>query len=200
MASTENFMNSHKETSVLNETFYGQILPIILVCFGIILTYTIAESNIDTLTIFEKYFYLPFVFAFILCKLFYKKFFGKFGSQVFSFVILSIVFVIFLPLGNRLYVQKSYKLSHAAVNGVDDSESGRVGSGYFLKSHYVKVEVPSNIELNRIVTLPVDKKTFEECMNKKCVASFDLNLGLLGAHFVSDVKVSNLNNDVLKSY
>lgn len=180
--------------SVLKETFSKEILPIILVSSGIIITYLISESNLDTGTIFDKFFFLPFVLAFIVCKSFYKKYLHKHGSQTFVFIILTIIFVVFLPLGNRIYALKSDQYLDRSINGFEENESGKLrSSGFIFKSFYARVDMPEYLDIKTLVVLPIDKKVFEECKVTQCRASFQLNLGLLGAHYVSNVEIKKIS-------
>lgn len=172
--------------NVFKETFTNEILPFILIACGIILTYEISESNLDTLTVFQNFFYVPFVLAFLVCRFFYKKFLSKYGSQIYVFILLTIIFVVFLPLGNRIYTRKSETFSDRPISGFEEYEAGKRS---MLKSLYAKVDMPAYFDLKTLVVLPIDKKTYQECKTTQCRASFNLNLGLLGAHYVSDVEI-----------
>lgn len=184
--------------NVIRETWKDQILPVILIGLGLTLAYEIGHSNLDSLTIWNNYFYLPLVLAFLMCKIFYTRYFKKFGSFIFVYLLLTTFWVVFLPLCNRLYVQKNHSFKDRRVTG-RDTESTAISDGFsagtLLKKHFVTVDLPEWVRVPAPVVLPVNKEMFYKCEKAPCKASFNLKLGLLGAHYVDNVQVELSQRD-----
>lgn len=184
--------------NVIRETLREKILPVVFLGLGLSLAYEIGHSNLDTLTIWNKYFYLPFVIAYLICKICYQRLFKKFGSFIFVYILLCIFWVVVLPVCNRLYVQKNYSFKDRRVTG-RDYETANINSGFsdgtLLKKYFVIVDLPAWVDVPATVVLPVNKELFQKCEKAFCKASFNLKLGLLGAHYVDDVHVELSQRD-----
>ena len=162
----------------------------------LLLAFEIGHSNLNSMDIYTHYFFIPAILAVVVWKLWKKKFTEKEMSPAYVLILVFLVGMVFLPLGNRLYVRKTVEFEKLLVVGTDDEEGwkSKYSDSYILKKKLLVVNNPlprvydDYQEIGASIKIPADQKILKNCKVGECTVNLKLNKGLFNTFYIADIK------------